>query len=131
MFDGALEGGIGAADVGDGFAVEFGFDAGFTEDEDGFLCGREGEDARDVDCGAVGGAEDVVLDIRSLAGRLLGRRGWTYDFGGDTHAGEFLHVFGTGFCAVVRDEDYLLAWANGQGESAVGWEICTFGTQCL
>ena len=113
MFDGALEGGISAADVGDGFAVEFGFDAGFAEDEDGFLGGREGEDARDVDCGAVGGAEDIVLDICSSAGSLCGTRGSTYDFGGDSHAGEFLHVFGAGFGAVVCDEDYLLAWTNG------------------
>lgn len=75
MFDGALEGGIGAADVGDGFAVEFGLYALFAEDEDGFLCGWEGEDARDVDCGAVGGAEDVVLDICSSAGGFRGGGG--------------------------------------------------------
>ena len=43
--DDTVVGGIGAADVGDGFRVEFGFDAGFTEDEDGFLGGWEGEDA--------------------------------------------------------------------------------------
>lgn len=50
--------------MGDLFAVEFGFDTFFAEDEDGFLGGGEGEDAGDVDGGAVGGAEDFVLDIR-------------------------------------------------------------------
>lgn len=99
--------------MGDVFAVEFGFDSFFAEDEDGFAGGGKGEDARDVDCGAVGGAEDVVLNIRSSAGGLVGEEAWTYDFGGDSHAGEFLHVFCAGFCAVVRDEDYLLAWRNG------------------
>lgn len=120
MFDYALEGGIGAADVGDGFAVEFGFYTFFAEDEDGFLCGREGEDARDVDRGAVGGAEDVVLVICSLVGALVRERCGTYDFGRDIHAGEFFHVFCAGFRAVVRDEDDLLAWADGQGRSVVG-----------
>ena len=129
MFDGALQGGISAADVGDGFAVQFGFYTFFAEDEDCFPCGREGEDARDVDCGAVGGAEDVVLGIRSLVGRLWGRRGSTYDFGGDTHAGEFLHVFCAGFGAVVRDEDDLFAWMNGQGKLAGWWDVFTFVTQ--
>ena len=73
MFDYALQGGIGAADVGDGFAVELGFYTFFAEDEDGFAGGGEGEDAGYVDCGAVGGAEDVVLSIRSSAGGLRGR----------------------------------------------------------
>ena len=50
--------------MGDVFAVEFGFDTFFAEDEDGFLGGGEGEDAGDVDCSAVGGAEDFVLSIR-------------------------------------------------------------------
>jgi len=57
----AAEGGVGAADVGVGFGGEFGFDAGFAEDEDGAFVGGEGEDARDVDCGRVGGAEDFFL----------------------------------------------------------------------
>ena len=85
-----------------------------------FCGGGEGEDAGDVDCGAVGGAEDVVLVICSLAGALVRERCGTYDFGRDIHAGEFLHVFCAGFCAVVRDEDDLLAWADGQGRSVVG-----------
>lgn len=59
--DGAVEGWVGAADVGDSFCVEFGFDAGFAEDEDGGVAGGEVQDARDVDGGAVGGAEDFVL----------------------------------------------------------------------
>ncbi len=60
-FDGTVVEGVGAADVGDGFGAQFGFDAGFAEDEDGFLGGGEGEDAGDVDGGAVGGGEDFVL----------------------------------------------------------------------
>lgn len=52
---------VGAADVGDGFGIELGFDSGFAEDEDGAFVRREGQDARDVDCCAVGGAEDFVL----------------------------------------------------------------------
>lgn len=62
--DGAVVGRIGAADVGDGFGGEFGFDAGLAEDEDGVAGGGEGEDAGDVDCGAVGGAEDFILRRR-------------------------------------------------------------------
>ena len=57
----AAEGGICTANVGDVFGVEFGFNAGFTEDEDGALGRGQRKDARDVDCGAVGGAEDFVL----------------------------------------------------------------------
>lgn len=61
--DGAFEGGVGAADVGDVFRVEFGFDAGFAEDEDGGFVFGAGEDAGDVDGGGVGGAEDFVLFV--------------------------------------------------------------------
>ena len=50
----------------------------------------------------------------------MGERRGTYNFGRDTHAGEFLHVFCAGFCAVVRDENYLFAWTNGQGKPAGG-----------
>ena len=42
-------------------AVEFGFDAFFAEDVDGSLVCREFQDARDVDCGTVGGAKDFIL----------------------------------------------------------------------
>ena len=48
--------------MGDGFGVEFGFDAGFAKDEDGAGGWGEREDAGDVDCGAVGGAKDFVLE---------------------------------------------------------------------
>ena len=64
-----------------------------------------------------------------LVGGFEGGKGWTYDCGGDAHVCEFLHVFGAGFCAVVRDEDYLLAWRSGQGKAAVGEEISTLFTQ--
>lgn len=59
--DGAVESRVRAADVRDGFGVELGFDAGLAEDEDGAAVRGQGEDAGDVDCGAVGGAEDFVL----------------------------------------------------------------------
>lgn len=59
--DGAVEMRVGAADVRDGLGVELGFDAGFAEDEDGAAGRGQGEDAGDVDRGAVGGAEDFVL----------------------------------------------------------------------
>ena len=59
--DGAAEGGVRAAGVGEGFGGEFGFDAGFAEDEGFVFLGRQGEDAGDVDCGAVGGGEYFVL----------------------------------------------------------------------
>ena len=59
--DVAQEGRVGAADVGDVFRVELGFDASFAEDEDGAFGGWEGEDAGYVDGGAVGGAEDFAL----------------------------------------------------------------------
>lgn len=83
----AEQGGVGAADVGDVFRVEFVLDAGFAEDEDGALALGEGEDARDVDGGAVGGAEDFVLlrreerglavraDVEGGKGKGKGRQG--------------------------------------------------------
>lgn len=49
--------------MGDVFAIQFGFDAGFAEDIDGFFVCGEFQDARDVDCGAVGGAEDFILRV--------------------------------------------------------------------
>ena len=49
--------------MGDVFAVQFGFDAAFAEDVDGFFVRGEFQNARDVDCGAVGGAEDFILGI--------------------------------------------------------------------
>ena len=92
------EGGVGAADVGDVFRVEFVLDAGFAEDEDGACAQGEGEDARDVDGGAVGGAEDFVLsggeewglavrgDVEGGEGKAKGRRGvwdgWHTTFAG-------------------------------------------------
>lgn len=69
-------GGIGAAEVRDGFGVEFGFDAGFAEDEDGFAGGGEGEDAGDVDGGAVGRAEDFVLCCSPWNESLFSGVGW-------------------------------------------------------
>jgi hypothetical protein len=39
---GLKKGAVGATDVGDGFGVEFGLDAGFAEDEDRALIWREG-----------------------------------------------------------------------------------------
>lgn len=121
--DGAVEGRVGAADVGDGFGVEFGFDAGFAQDEDGAFVGGEGQNARDVDCGGVGGAEDFVLVGREEGGisevdcgRGLGR-GWgrdAYDAGGDAHCGELFVVVGAGFGAVVCYEDDLFAWVEGE-----------------
>ena len=71
----AAEGRVGAADVGDGFGGELGFDAGFAEDVDGVVASGEGEDAGDVDCGAVGGAEDFFL--------FEGVRGWVWKGGGE------------------------------------------------
>ena len=68
--DGALVGRIRAADAGDAFRGQLGLDAGFAQDEDFALRGREGEDAGDVDGGGVGGGEDVVL------GRCDGVSGW-------------------------------------------------------
>lgn len=73
--------------MGDVFRVEFVLDAGFAQDEDGALALGEGEDARDVDGGAVGGAEDFVLlgreerglavrgDVEGAKGKGKGRRG--------------------------------------------------------
>lgn len=59
-----MEGFVGAADVGDGFGVEFGFNTRLADDEDGVLAGWEAEDAGDVDGGGVGGAKDFVLGGR-------------------------------------------------------------------
>ena len=59
--DGALVGRVRAADAGDGFRGQLSLDAGFAQDEDFALRGREREDAGDVDGGRVGGGEDVVL----------------------------------------------------------------------
>ena len=59
--NGAVQGGVGAADMGDVFRVELCFDTGFAEDEDGGFVFGAGEDAGDVDGGGVGGAEDFVL----------------------------------------------------------------------
>lgn len=57
----AAEGGVGAADDGDVFGLEFLLDAGLAQDEDLALVLGEFEDAGDVDRGAVGGGEDLVL----------------------------------------------------------------------
>jgi hypothetical protein len=57
----ATQRGVGAADVGDAFGGEFLLYAAFAENEDFVLGAGEFEDARDVDGGAVGGAEDFVL----------------------------------------------------------------------
>ena len=129
--DVAAEGGICATDIGVGFGSEFGFDAGFAEDEDGAFGGGKGEDAGDVDCGAVGGAEDFLLwgegwllgvwnDGRmrrpGTGGMVIGevrRQGVmdkTYHFRWDAHAVEFFLVVGAGFGAVVCDKDDLFAW---------------------
>lgn len=131
----AQQGGVGAADVGDLFRVEFVLDAGFAEDEDGAFARGEGEDARDVDGGAVGGAEDFVLlggeewslAVRGDFGRVgkgKGRGGGeygrvAYHFCRDAHCIQFLLVVGAGFGAVVRDEDYLLACMVGSADDSI------------
>ena len=113
--DVAAVGGVGAADVGDALGGEFGINAGFAEDEDlwfegggagggavGGAVGRGcvevrvglGEDARDVNSGAVGGAEDLL------------------DAGGNAHRGEFLAIVLTGFGAVVRHKDDLFLFVG-------------------
>lgn len=80
----AAEGGVGAADVGDGFGGELVFYAGFAEDEDFVFGGGEAEDAGDVDCGTVGGAEDFVLREACVSGGFVGGRAEeTYDFDGN------------------------------------------------
>ena len=108
----------------DVFAIQFGFDAGFAEDVDGFFVCGEFQDARDVDCGAVGGAEDFILGVviwlgcrgeeRGRERRGEGRGGGTYDCGGYAHVCEFLLVVGPGFGAVVRYEDDLFAFVDTQ-----------------
>ena len=45
----------------DGEGGEFGFDAGFADDEDFWVGWWEFKDARDVDCGGVGGTEYFFL----------------------------------------------------------------------
>jgi hypothetical protein len=68
LLDVAAEGWVGAADVGDAFGLEFLLHAAFAHYVD-FVLGRlELEDAGDVDCGAVGGAEDFVLGCVSCLG---------------------------------------------------------------
>ena len=82
--DGAEEGGVRAADVADLFRVEFLLDAGFAEDEDGPRVWGEGEDPRDVDCGAVGGAEDFVLFGGGTGGSgFSAGLGWEIEGGGE------------------------------------------------
>jgi hypothetical protein len=61
----AAESGVGTADIGDAFCVEFLFDAGFANDEDFILWGGEFQYASDVYGGAVGGAKDFVLGVVS------------------------------------------------------------------
>lgn len=62
----AIERRVGAANVRNGFRVELGFYTGFAEDEDGALGWGERNNTRDVDCGAVRGAENfVLLEFRS------------------------------------------------------------------
>lgn len=58
---GTIVGRVGAADVRDGFGIEFGFDPAFANDKDLVLGRGEGEDTRNVNCGAVCGAKDFVL----------------------------------------------------------------------
>ena len=58
---GAAERGVGAADVRDAGGGELVLDARLAEDEDFVVRRGEAQDARDVDGGAVAGAEDFVL----------------------------------------------------------------------
>ena len=61
--DFAAQRGVGAAAVADVFRGEFLLHAGFAEDEDFVFRGFEFEDAGDVNCGAVAGAEDFFLYV--------------------------------------------------------------------
>ena len=92
LFEVTAVGRVGAAEVGDAFGSEFGFNAGFAEDEDFVFVGGEFQDSGNVDGGAIGGAEDV------------------FDGGGDVEAGELFEVFGTGFRGVVGYENCFFAW---------------------
>ena len=83
---------VGAADVRDVFGVEFLLDARLADDEDGTFCGGEfgvglGQDAGDVDGGAVRGAEDF------------------FNGGGNAHGCEFVPVVGARLGGVVGYED--------------------------